>query len=59
LLRQYLPKGEDLSVHSQAKLDKIAWLLNTRPRKQFDFSTPQEMIESVLIERFNPVALAN
>jgi len=54
-----LPKGEDLSVHSQAKLDKIAWLLNTRPRKQFDFSTPQEMIESVLIERFNPVALAN
>ena len=59
LLRQYLPKGEDLSVHSQAELDKIAWLLNTRPRKRFDFSTPQEMIEDVLIENFNLVALAN
>jgi len=46
-------------VHSQAELDKIAWLLNTRPRKRFDFRTPQEMIEAVLIENLNPVALAN
>lgn len=59
LLRQYLPKGEDLSVYSQVALDKIAWLLNTRPRKRFNFKTPQEMIESILIENFNPVALAN
>lgn len=59
LLRQYLPKGEDLSVYSQAELDKIAWLLNTRPRKRFDFKTPQKMIENVLIESFSPVALAN
>jgi IS30 family transposase len=59
LLRQYLPKGVDLSVHSQAELDRIAGLLNTKPRKRFDFKTPQEMIEDVLIENFNHVALAN
>jgi IS30 family transposase len=59
LIRQYLPKGEDLSVHSQADLDKIAWLLNTRPRKRYGFSTPQEMIGDVLIKSLNPVALGN
>jgi len=59
LLRQYLPKGEDLSFYSQAELDKIAWLLNNRPRKRFDFKAPQKMIENVLIESFSPVALAN
>lgn len=48
LLRQFLPKGEDLKIYSQAELDYIAWLLNTRPRKRFEFRTPQELMEQEL-----------
>lgn len=43
LLRQYLPKGSDLSEHSQEKLDAIAWQLNTRPRKSLGFRCPAEL----------------
>src|ERR1700691_5766183 len=43
LLRQYLPKTEDLSRFSQRDLDQIAWALNTRPRKSLSFRTPAEI----------------
>src|SRR5450759_1139135 len=43
LLRQYLPKGSDLSGFTQEDLDAIAWKLNTRPRKSLGFKCPAEL----------------
>ena len=42
LLRQYFPKGMDLSGHSQAKLNAVARQLNERPRKTLDYETPAQ-----------------
>jgi len=42
LLRQYFPKGTDLSAHSQTKLNAVARQLNERPRKTLEFETPAQ-----------------
>ena len=44
LLRQYFPKGSDLSMHSQAHLNYIARKLNQRPRETLDFETPADTL---------------
>lgn len=43
LLRQYLPKGIDISDYSQAKLNAVDRKLNERPRKTLAYRTPAEM----------------
>jgi len=44
LLRQSLPKGEDLSAFTQEDLDAIAWQKNTRPSKSLGYKCPAELL---------------
>lgn len=48
LLRQYMPKRADISIHSQVDLDQIAKELNERPRKTLNFLSPADKLSEVL-----------
>ena len=49
VLRQYFPKGSDLSAHSKADLEWVSRQLNERPRKRLDFRTPIEEMDRLLL----------
>jgi IS30 family transposase len=48
LLRQYFPKGSDLSQHSAREFDAVAHAMNTRPRKTLGWKTPAEILDQFL-----------
>lgn len=57
LLRQYFPKGTDLSAYSQRRLTQVAEELNNRPRKSLGFRTPAEVMAQQVRELRAGVAL--
>lgn len=50
LLRQYFPKGTDLSAHSPEAIAAVAATLNTRPRKALNWKTPAEALDECLAQ---------
>jgi IS30 family transposase len=58
LLRQYLPKGKDLSFYGPGMLDNIAAELNGRPRKTLNWRTPAEALHALLSDQSDPPGVA-
>jgi len=59
LLRQYFPKGTDLSVYAPDYLDHVARKLNNRPRKRHGFKTPAEVLDELLSQPLDPNGVAS
>lgn len=59
LLRQYFPKGTDLSVWGAGYLEKVAIELNNRPRQRLGWRTPAEALDQLLSDPSNPPGVAN
>jgi len=55
LLRQYFPKGTDLSVHSAQRLLEVSAELNDRPRKTLGWITPTKAMQRLLSDPESPV----
>jgi IS30 family transposase len=53
LLRDYFPKGTDLSIHSKAYLKNIQRELNERPRKVLDVRSPSEVFNEMILGKIN------
>jgi IS30 family transposase len=58
LLRQYFPKGTDLSIHDPEHLQAVARELNMRPRKTLDWDTPAQRLAKVLAQDSSPPCVA-
>jgi transposase, IS30 family len=58
LLRQYFPKGSDLSFWGPGYLDQVAAELNDRPRKRLGWRTPAEALDQLLSNSTNPPSVA-
>jgi transposase, IS30 family len=58
LLRQYFPKGTDLSFWGPGYLEQVALEMNTRPRKRLGWRTPAEALDQLLCEHDNPPGVA-
>src|SRR6516164_4342801 len=56
LLRQYFPKGTDISRYSARELDAVAITLNSRPRKTLGWQTPAEALNEILRRRTEPAS---
>ena len=53
LLRQYFPKGTDLSRHTDRELDAVAHAMNARPRKTLGWKTPAEVLDQLLVGQYD------
>ena len=57
IIREFLPKGIDLSPFTDQDLRRIEYVMNNTPRKILDFATPQEVFDQIKLDQIAGVAL--